>query len=230
MWRKRKNPAPYFRNPAPYNPLSGEHAPIGRNIDRTRIAMMQVIEADTHDNYLVCRGYDPDAKKFLHSVNVAKQYPIRGTFPYRVGCVLPAAKPSTMLGETSGVSATTLGCPADLNEVINILLDDNDHPIAWLDIGTQTSPLVRFILRTELIIADVAHAEIITLNADGTQHLTGKLCTVFDWACEFYGAADSAWGEGLNRPDTPNLAIVEGEVTYEILRLTCPGFAGCPAP
>lgn len=140
--RKRRSPAPSFRQPAPFSPISGEYAPIGKKRDKTRIAMFQVIEADTHDNYVVCRGFDPEAGVFLNSVAVAKPYHLRGAFTYSVAHMLPAAKPLTRIGETPGVSAVTMGCPADLTEVIDILLDDESNPIAWLDISGGTAALI----------------------------------------------------------------------------------------
>jgi hypothetical protein len=136
IWRKRKSPAPFFKQAVPYDPVSGEYSPIGVPTEKIHIAMFQVIEADTHDNYIVCRGYDPTLRKFLNSINVAKPYDQRGAFGYVVGHVFPAAIPITRLGETSGVSETTIGCPADLNEAIEILLDDDSNPVRWLDISS----------------------------------------------------------------------------------------------
>jgi hypothetical protein len=96
--------------------------------------------------------------------------------------------------------------------------------IGWRD-------LVRFILREELVAGGTARAEIFTLDEDG-HHVFGayggEMITVFDPLCEFYGTPDVSTGIGYRMPDTPDLAIEEGDVTYEILRMTCPGFAGCP--
>ena len=136
MWRKRATPAPGFRQAQPFNPIAGDYARIGTKGVVTRIAMMQVIEADTHDNYVVCRGFDPERGKFLNEVNVAKPYGLRGSNGvYVVGQVFSAAKPLTRLGETPGKGETTTGHPADLNEAIEILTDDAGNPVAWLDIG-----------------------------------------------------------------------------------------------
>jgi hypothetical protein len=101
---------------------------------------------------------------------------------------------------------------------------------ALVDLGAGgcASAQVRFILREELVVGGTARAEIITLDIDGTQIESGEMITVWDWACEFYGAANAGWGTAEHFPDTPDLAIVEGDVTYEIQRMTCPGFAGCP--
>lgn len=89
--------------------------------------------------------------------------------------------------------------------------------------------VVRFILREELVIGEAARAEIIELDTDGSHIETGEMITVWDWACEFYGDADAAWGTGEHFADTPDMASdpYTSDVTYEIQRITCPGFAGC---
>ncbi len=140
--RKRKNPTPNFRMPPAYNPLTGERADLVRRGVVSRCAMMQVIgddeteaNEDTHDNYVICRGFDPETKKFYHSIAVAKPYDVRGTFPYRLAQLFPAIKAATRLGDNPGVSATTVGQPADLDEVIEPLLDDDSKPVYWLDIS-----------------------------------------------------------------------------------------------
>ena len=120
--RKRRNPSSGFRMPVPYDGMHGDHAPIGRRIDLTRVALMQVLEE--HDDYLVCRGYDPEAQRFFNEVAVAKPmvlqktpwdgktYTIDGkevtfdspsiSYPYFVGDILAAVKPETKIGETPG--------------------------------------------------------------------------------------------------------------------------------
>lgn len=140
MLRKKRQPAPFFGMPgAPMNPVTGKRAPLGRDTTATRVAMFQVIAADTHDNYVVCRGYDFENRVFLNTVSVAKPYGLRGTFPYEVGHVLAAAKPRMVLGETPGVASVTTGQPADLNETVAILYDANAKPVAWLDLGVGVS-------------------------------------------------------------------------------------------
>ena len=172
MWRKRATSAPAFRQPAPYNPLSGQHAPIGRSFPYSRIAMMQVAEEDTHDNYVVCRGFDPECGRFLNTVNVAKPYGIRGTNPYVVGQVFAAAKPRTALGDTPGKAETTVGHPADLDEAVMILTDDDGNPIVWLDIGTAEGGKIEW-----------GKVQAGFTNANGTEHRTVSVK-----ACDFDGA------------------------------------------
>jgi len=181
MWRKRATSAPAFRQPAPYNPLSGQHAPIGRSFPYSRIAMMQVAEEDTHDNYVVCRGFDPECGRFLNTVNVAKPYGIRGTNPYVVGQVFAAAKPRTALGDTPGKAETTVGHPADLDEAVMILTDDDGNPIAWLDIGTAevgTPVLSGYITPIEETTQNVVTA------ISASKHLSAKTIGIYDGTAE----------------------------------------------
>ena len=75
--RKRRSPAPSFRQPPPFNPITGRHAPIGWNADLTRVALMQVTEE--HDDYLLCRGYDHENRVGLNEVCVAKPLVLQKT-------------------------------------------------------------------------------------------------------------------------------------------------------
>ncbi len=153
--RKRKTPTPAFGLPPPFNPTTGEHADLFVKGERTPCAMMQVAAADTFDDYLICRGYDPEARRFFDYVEgdsdkvgllVAKPYGKRGTNPYVIGQVFAAMKPVTRLGETSGVAAVTMGHPADLDEVIDILYDDGGSlAIAWILLDSSDSnPLLLY--------------------------------------------------------------------------------------
>jgi hypothetical protein len=140
MFRKQMPPAQAYRlSSVPFNPITGEYSPIGRHGILSRCAMMQVIgddetvaNQDKHENYVICRGYDPESKHFLDSVPVAKPYGTRGSFPYKLAEVYPAIKPRTALGDTPMVAETTEGHPADLDEALDILKDDDDNHISWL--------------------------------------------------------------------------------------------------
>src|SRR3990167_1793536 len=166
MFRKQRQPAPYFRMPgAPYNPATGERAPLGRYSTKgTTLATFQVIgddptdftTADDHDNYIVCRGFEPDADpnfRYLHDpytaedstpINVAKPYAIRGRRQYKRGQIVIAARIRTGIGYNQGVASLTLGQPSSLDETLGILLDDEGVAISWLDIGTPPKPLILF--------------------------------------------------------------------------------------
>lgn len=77
MRRKRRSPAPAFRQPAPFNPVTGQFAMLGTGVDLTRVALMQVLEE--HDDYLICRGFDPETKRFYNEIPVAKPYLLQRT-------------------------------------------------------------------------------------------------------------------------------------------------------
>jgi hypothetical protein len=166
MLRKRRQPAPNFRMPgAPFNPATGERAPLGAYPPRgTTLALFQVVgddpqdpeTADTHDNYVVCRGYEADVDpnfRYLHDpytkpdttpINVAKPYAVRGTFPYTQGQVIVAARIKGRLGYNAGkATLPTVGQPEDLSDELELLLDDSDVGIAWLDISQpSTAPSI----------------------------------------------------------------------------------------
>lgn len=177
--RKRKNPTPNFKMPPPYNPMTGERADLIARGVVSRVAMMQVIgddetvaNEDTHDNYVICRGYDPETKKFYHSIAVAKPYGVRGTYPYRLGQLFAAMKASTRIGDNCGVSATTIGQPADLDEVIDPLLDDDLKPIYWLDIGGDGAQVISGVLDGALAAGGSATMSVWELNDGQTDWVT----------------------------------------------------------
>jgi len=123
---------------------------------RAPCAPADAATADTHANYIVCRGFDPVADpnfRFLHDpsaaedstpINVAKPYAIRGRFPYKRGQMVVAAKIRTQIGENQGKFSATTGHPESLTETYSLLLDDSSKAIAWLDIGTAPKPSIRF--------------------------------------------------------------------------------------
>ena len=63
--RKRKRRTPAFGPPSPYNPMSGEYAPLQIPGVSPFCALMQVAAEDTHDNYVICRGYDTLTARFI---------------------------------------------------------------------------------------------------------------------------------------------------------------------
>lgn len=143
MYRRRRVVAPHFKVPPPFNPATGEQAPIGRlPPSKTRLAMFQVIEEDTHENYLVCRGFDPEVGKFFHELSVAKAYSERGKYNHTVGQVFPAAKFKTKLGDNSGMASVSVGQPADLDEEVVFVTDDEDRKLLWTEIAGGTNAIV----------------------------------------------------------------------------------------
>ncbi len=163
--RKRKTPTPGFGLPPPWNPLTGEHADLAAPKLAPHCAMMQVAVEDTHDNYVICRGYDPRIKKFFDYVEaveaaegvegvegkpgipVAKPWSNRTAGAYTVGQIFPAVIPLTRIGQTPGVrdpgedeEDPLLGQPEDLDEDVEILYTEDGKVINWLliDSGSHT--------------------------------------------------------------------------------------------
>lgn len=153
MFRKRRQPTPHFRLPPPYDPATGQRASLQWQPTHPYCALFQVAAEDTHDNYVVCRGWEPRAGRFYDYVEgdedkigfpVAKPYGRRYIGQYQVGQVFPAMLPMGPeasdgvfgpLGTNPGVSETTQGHPADLDEKIVLLYDDEDRPINWMFVG-----------------------------------------------------------------------------------------------
>ena len=124
--------------------------------------MMQVAVEDTHDNYVICRGYDPRIKKFFDYVEaveaaegvegvegkpgvpVAKPWSNRTAGAYTVGQIFPAVIPLTRIGQTPGVrdpgedeENPLLGQPADLDEDLEILYTDEGIVVNWILLDTE---------------------------------------------------------------------------------------------
>lgn len=141
--RKRRNPTPAFKLPPPTNPFNMETAGVQAEGVFPHSALWQVVEEDTHADYLVCQGYDPREGRYFESMAVAKPYGSRITGAYTVGQVfqawLPLAPfeiPSTCnfgpLGQNPGKAETTQGHPEDLDEAIELLYDDDGVAINWM--------------------------------------------------------------------------------------------------
>jgi hypothetical protein len=131
--------------PPPYNPMTGQFAPLVQPGEYPYCALVQIAEEDTHDDYVVCRGYDPRTKTFWlydesdetkNGFSVAKPYSNRRPGQYQVGHIFPALLPLCQRGQTPGVAATSQGQPADLDEEIEILYSDEGKVINWLLLDT----------------------------------------------------------------------------------------------
>jgi hypothetical protein len=182
----------------------------------SRVAMMQVIEADTHDNYVVCRGFDPETNKLHERLCVAKPYSVRGTTPYVIGQVFAAMKARTRLGDNPGVASESTGQPADLDEVIDLLTDDDNSPIYWIELGGGASSNVMFgKLDGALSQGDSATMSIWGFDpSDGSFADTTENITVYDWLMKS-GSADIASGKKL-------VVLKFGDVGV-VLEAECPG-------
>jgi hypothetical protein len=147
--RKRRNPTFGFNIPPPYQPITGERAPLVNSGDYPYCAMFQVAADDEYDDYVICRGYDPRTKRFIDydaedenkpGIPVAKPFSNRTAGVYTVGELYPAVIPLTQLGQNSGVAAETQGQPADLDEAVEILYtDDESKVVTWLLLDSGSS-------------------------------------------------------------------------------------------
>ncbi len=134
MWRKRKNPTPHFGLPPPYNPMMGEYAKLTTPGIYPYCALVEVAAADTHDDYLICRGYDTRDRKFYDydadegktGIAVAKPFGKRTTGLYLVGEVYTAFLPQSLIGQNAGTVNGT-----DLLD-LEILKTDDDKYINWM--------------------------------------------------------------------------------------------------
>jgi hypothetical protein len=151
MFRKRRQPTPYFKLPPPYNPTTGEHAALAFSGVFPYVAMMQVAADDTHNDYVICRGFDLRTGKFVDyedgntdkpGIPVAKPYGKRRKGVYTIAQVYPAVlplqssspSPSSVpwrVGQNPGWATGGEGHPQGLDEEIDFLKDDDDVPINW---------------------------------------------------------------------------------------------------
>ena len=124
MLRKRKQPTPHFKQPPPYEPISGQQAPLDFQGVFPYVAMMQVAKADTHEDYVVCRGFDIRYRIFIDyeegdadkpGIPVAKPYGKRQAGNYVIGQIFPAILPMQRriraLRRSRGGWARILGWP-----------------------------------------------------------------------------------------------------------------------
>lgn len=103
MFRKRRRPTPHFKISSPYNPIAGEQANLRQEGTSPFCAMMQIAAADTHENHVICRGFDPRILRFIDyaagnadkpGISVAKPFGKRTTNTYEIGQIYPALLPT----------------------------------------------------------------------------------------------------------------------------------------
>ena len=75
MWKIPRLMAPYFREPSPLNPLTGERDRLGFPPALPYMAVMRVVSE--YDDWLVCEGWIPDDHAYHEDVVVAKPYTLR---------------------------------------------------------------------------------------------------------------------------------------------------------
>jgi len=158
--RKRKQPTPHFKQPPPYEPISGDRAALAVPGFFPYVAMMQVAAEDTYEDYVICRGFDIRHRIFIDyeegnadkpGIPVAKPYSNREVGVYSIAEVYPAVLPLQTsnpspadvpwrVGQNPGVAETTAGHPADLDETIEILYtDDESQTIDWMLLDSRGS-------------------------------------------------------------------------------------------
>jgi len=124
--------------------------------------MVQVAADDTHDDYVLCRGFDIRVNKFVDyeagnsdkpGIPVAKSFDNRRPGVYKIAQIFPAVLPLQSgnpspsdvpwrVGQNPGVSQTSPGHPADLSETVEELYTDEGVAINWMMIGAPSSDMV----------------------------------------------------------------------------------------
>jgi hypothetical protein len=134
--------------------------------------MFQIAEEDTHRDYVVCRGHDTRTNKFYNTVSVAKPYGSRVVGVYTVGQVYSAILPlqgihpgrpgmdggrhaptpitaPIRVGQNPGVATVSEGHPADLEEEVEELKDDDDKLINWMILEAPWAMLIELCLKVD---------------------------------------------------------------------------------
>lgn len=235
--RKRKQPTPDFQQPPSYQPMTGERAQLLVEGVYPYCALVQVVEADTRCNYVVCRGYDPRNREYFTETPgfpVAKPYGKRFKGVYRVGQVFPAVLPLPAgfkdgdktvprIGQNPGrvEGDVCQGHPLDLDTEVVLITDDDGAYINWmlLDGGPAR---VYFTLEAELtqftgIIVD-ATQKIWDPTADGGFTCSTNTIKVGDLNYVGHNAAAGGEGSGImyERENDPYWVCVIDD-------LCCPG-------
>jgi hypothetical protein len=218
--RKRRQPTPHFKLPPPYQPITGERAGLLVRGQYPYCAMMQVAADDEHDDYVICRGYDPRIRRFIEydsededkpGIPVAKPYGNRIAGQYTVGHVFPAVLPLTKFGQNSGVAATSQGQPADLDEELEILYTDDSKPINWLLLDNPV--LRRFELKDAL--APGGNATAYLWESDGPN--TDIEFEVYDALGTCRGRAKDAYGSPHNQGSRGYAAFMPETEHWEVI-------------
>lgn len=196
--RKRKNPTPHYRLPPPYNPITGEYAKLMTPGIHPYCALVEVAAADTHDDYLICRGYDTRDRKFYDydldegkpGLPVAKPFGKRTAMLYLVGEVYPAFLPQSLIGQASGTVNGT-----DLLDLEILKTDDGEY-INWMLV--EGKAIVRFELGDNLTAIGGGSSESVVVHEiggslDGDDDMP---VTVYDAYGQFYARGASGALQG----------------------------------
>lgn len=119
-FRKRRQPTPNFRMPPPFQPISGQQAPLKASGLWPYCVLMQVAKADIHENYCICRGFDTRMNKFVDyeqgnadkpGIPVAKPYSCRMTGLYEQWQIYAALLPIQSSDSAGDVSSSVYRVP-----------------------------------------------------------------------------------------------------------------------
>jgi hypothetical protein len=136
MFRKRRRPTPNLGIPPPFMPMTGEHATLQSAGIFPYCAMVQVAAADTYDDYVICRGFDPRIRRFIDyppGLNVAKPFGKRVTGTYQIGQVFPALLPTQGTPDYTPPSPTAVDWRVGQNPGVTDNPDEGGHPKALTD-------------------------------------------------------------------------------------------------
>jgi hypothetical protein len=162
MLRKQKNPTPSFRLPPPFQPMSGERAPLQTHGVFPYCVLMQVaVDEDDKEEYVLCRGFDVRIGKFIDyeegnsnkpGIPVAKPYGFRMKGLYQKAQMFAAALPTQSsspdpfgakinpspidakirIGQNPGKAKDSPGHPENLEEEVEELYTDDGKAINWM--------------------------------------------------------------------------------------------------
>ena len=159
--RKRKQPTPDFKLPPPYQPMTGERAPLQVQGVFPYCVLMQVASKDDKDDYVLCRGFDCRMNRFIEyeegnsdkpGIPVAKPYGSRRKGLYKMAGMYAASLPfqssnaspvlaKIRIGQNPGKSQVSPGHPADLLEEVDELLTDDGKYVNWMFIEQGSATL-----------------------------------------------------------------------------------------
>ena len=152
MLRKRKNPSPSFRMPPPFQPMSGENAPLQVEGVFPYSALLQIAAEDTEDKYVYCRGFDPRISKFIEyesgnsdkpGIPAGKPYGKRRPGAYNIAEVFQALLPlqttnpspasvEWRIRQNPGFAVGGEGHPQSLNEKIDELYTNEGKLVNYM--------------------------------------------------------------------------------------------------
>jgi hypothetical protein len=172
MFRKRRQPTPHFRLPPPFNPMQAEEHKLLVPGIFPYCAMMQIAAEDTEDDYVWCRGYDVRDNRFVDyppGIPVAKPFGNRLAGVYEIAEIHPAFLPLQTecsipvdvpwrVGQNPGVSETTQGHPADLDETVEIMYVDG-VAVSWMLIDGGQKFYLGKVITADIIAGDTGTVE-----------------------------------------------------------------------